>query len=182
MKIIVCPLSKVQQLIGTHRPECVVSLLDPESAFPELGSLYRDRHLRLHLHDVHYAAIGLVTPAGTHVDQLLEFLRGWKRNAPMLIHCRAGISRSSAAAFIAACLHCPNLPELAMARALRNASPFARPNELIVQLADSAMGRNGRMIEAIHETGRNLDWEPLEENVPFELPLALASTVLAKPA
>ena len=171
MKIVVCPLSKVQEMVGAHRPECVVSLLDPEFEFPELGSSYLDRHLRLHFHDVCDPADCHVAPTPDHVHQLLEFVSSWTRSAPILIHCRAGISRSSAVGFMAACLHGPEHTELEIARALRRVSPFARPNELLVQLADTAMGRGGRMLAAIRETGRDLAWEVVEENSPFELPV-----------
>lgn len=170
VKIIVCPLSRVQQIVGEYRPELVVSLLDPDFEFPELGSSYRYRHLCLHFHDAHDCADGQVAPTAVHMNQLLEFVSNWTRSAPIVIHCRAGIGRSSAAGFIAACVHNPGLSELDIARALRRVSAMARPNELLVQLADSAMARKGRMIEAIRETGRHLTWEGVShENIPFEL-------------
>ncbi|MEJ1961886.1 MAG: protein-tyrosine phosphatase family protein [Gammaproteobacteria bacterium] len=170
MKIVVCPLSQVEQMVAMHAPELVVSLLDPGFAFPELGLAYRHRHLRLHLHDVHEWAPGQVAPEPKHVDQLLGFLRGWQRSSPLLIHCRAGIGRSTAAAFIAACLHNPDADERTIALGLRRASSLARPNQVLIGLADAAMGRNGRMARAIEETGRNLEWHGIDENVPFEIP------------
>ena len=170
MKIIVCPLSKVGQMVAAHAPERVVSLLDPDFDFPELGSAYRDRHLRLHFHDVHECAPGQISPAPQHVDQLLVFLERWQRTSPLLIHCRAGIGRSTAAAFIAACVHNPSVDERAIALKLRRASSLARPNQVLIELADAATGRNGRMIRAIEETGRNLQWHRVDENFPFEIP------------
>ena len=59
----------------------------------------------------------------------------------MLIHCFAGVSRSTAAAFIAACALAPNRDEATIARALRAASPTATPNARLVALADAALGR-----------------------------------------
>lgn len=174
MKIVVCPLSQVSRMVALHVPERVVSLLDPDFAFPDLGSAYRSRHLRLHLHDVHDSVSGQVMPAATHIDQLLLFLTMWQHSAPLLIHCRAGIGRSTAAAFVAACLHHPHVSEREIALNLRRISPLARPNELLVKLADSAMSRSGRMAEAIAETGRNLVWHHVDENVPFELTCASA--------
>lgn len=175
MKIIVCPLSKVEQMVAAHTPERVVSLLDPDFDFPELGSAYRDRHLRLHVHDVHACAPERVAPAPKHVDQLLDFLGRWQRSSPLLIHCRAGIGRSTAAAFIAACVHNPNVDERKIALELRRASSLARPNRVLLELADAAMGRNGRMASAIEETGRNLQWHRVDENLPFEMPGTLPS-------
>ena len=157
-------------MVATHTPECVVSLLDPDFSFPELGPAYQDRHLRLHLHDVHEHAPGQVAPAPRHVRELLSFLGRWQRTGPLLVHCRAGIGRSTATAFIAACLHNPDVDERTIAFELRRASPLARPNQVLVGLADAAMGRSGRMARAIEETGRNLRWHGVDENDPFEIP------------
>lgn len=169
MKIIVCPLSQVRRMVEAHAPERVVSLLDPDFEFPELGSAYLSRHLRLHFHDIHESADGQILPGRDHVEQLLSFLQGWECARPLLIHCRAGISRSTAAAFVAACVHSPRLDERTIALGLRRASPLARPNHVLVRLADLALGRNGRMSRAIEETGRGLEWHGADENVPFEI-------------
>jgi predicted protein tyrosine phosphatase len=72
----------------------------------------------------------------------------------MLIHCFAGVSRSTAAAYIAACALEPKRDEFAIARALRAASPTASRNARLVALADDRLGRRGRMNEAIAAIGR----------------------------
>ena len=64
----------------------------------------------------------------------------WDRAAPLLIHCFAGVSRSTAAAFIAACALSPRRDEGEIARALRAASPTATPNARLVALADATLG------------------------------------------
>jgi predicted protein tyrosine phosphatase len=167
--IVACPLSRVEESVAAHAPECVISLLDPGFLFPDLTSACPGRHLCLHLHDVHECAPGQVAPASAHVDQLLSFIERWQRSRPLLVHCRAGIGRSTAAAFIAACVHSPDADEYAIAVELRRVSPLARPNQVLVELADEAMGRHGRMIRAIEETGRHLRWHGVNENVPFEM-------------
>jgi predicted protein tyrosine phosphatase len=106
---------------------------------------------------------------------LLVFLGRWQRSAPLLIHCRAGIGRSTAAAFIAACVHKPNVDERTIALNLRRASPLARPNQILIELADAAMGRSGRMLRSIEETGRSLQWHGVDENIPFEIPCESSS-------
>jgi predicted protein tyrosine phosphatase len=40
-----------------------------------------------------------------------------------------------------------------IARQIRQASPSAWPNRLIVSLADKALGRKGRMLRALDEMG-----------------------------
>ena len=72
-------------------------------------------------------------------SHLVKFARDWDRKAPLLIHCWAGISRSTAAAFITLCALNPDIEELELARALRRASPTAYPNRLLVALADEAL-------------------------------------------
>jgi predicted protein tyrosine phosphatase len=89
-----------------------------------------------------------VLPCETHVAELITFARDWDRQAPLLIHCWAGISRSTAAAFISLCALNPEGSELELARALRRASPTAYPNRLLVALADEILTRDGRKIEA----------------------------------
>lgn len=105
-------------------------------------------HLRLIMNDIDHPAEGLVAPEAAHIHQLLDFLSGWDQETPLLVHCHAGISRSPAAAFIAMCLLRPQTPEDELAQRLRAASAAAKPNRLLVRLADQVLGREGRMIVA----------------------------------
>jgi predicted protein tyrosine phosphatase len=112
-----------------------------------------DRHLKLDMNDIVGAQPDLVLPNTGHVTKLLDFVRGWDQQAPILIHCYSGLSRSTAAAFIALCALTPCTPEDAIAHALRRASDTATPNRLFVALADKAMRREGRMIAALDGMG-----------------------------
>jgi predicted protein tyrosine phosphatase len=96
---------------------------------------------------------GFVAPSDSHIEQVLNFVRGWNRSAPLVVHCYAGISRSTASAFAAACMLNPHRDEISIARQIRAASPIAQPNRLIVSLADKALGREGRMLRALDEMG-----------------------------
>jgi predicted protein tyrosine phosphatase len=97
---------------------------------------------------------------------MLAFFQSWQREAPMLIHCWAGISRSTAAAFTALCMFRPQADEEELALELRRASPSATPNRLIVSLADDILGRQGRMVKAVEKIGRGAD---AFEGTPFIL-------------
>jgi predicted protein tyrosine phosphatase len=90
------------------------------------------------------------------VTRLIEFVRGWDRANPIVVHCFAGISRSTAGAFVAACSLNPNRDELAIAQDLRRASATATPNLRIVSIADRILGRDGRMVAAIDSIGRGV--------------------------
>ena len=171
MPIVVCPLSCVADLVAERRPARVISALDPDVAFPDLGPSFDGRHLRLSFEDVHRSPPRVIAPSMEHVQQLLSFLDQWDDSGEvLLIHCQAGISRSTAFAFIAACYRNPEVSELHIARELRRAAPLARPNPLLVELADAAMRRDGRMSAAIILICRGRGWPDVEEGEPFELP------------
>jgi len=127
-----------------------------------------ERHLNLAISDIVEPMPGQVLPEAAHLDELLKFVHSWDRAEPMVIHCFAGVSRSTAAAYIAACALEPQRDEFAIARGLRAASPTATPNVRLVALADRALGRRGRMNEAIARIGRG---QECSEGTPFALEL-----------
>jgi predicted protein tyrosine phosphatase len=168
MTIIVCPLSLAPGIAKERSVSRAVSLLDRDTAFPALG--LGERHLQLDVHDIEAEIDGLDACCDTRMGRILEFVRGWDRDAPILIHCWAGISRSTATAYITACLHNPNADERAIAQALRDASPTATPNRRFIALADAALGRKGRMNDAIEAIGRGYPrWPDIREAEPFTL-------------
>ena len=124
----------------------VDQVLRPETILPE-------NHLKVSVDDITEELDGFVAPCADHITQVLGFVRGWDRAAPLVVHCYAGISRSTASAFAAACALNPHRDELAIAQAIRAASPIASPNRLIVSLADKALGREGRMVRALEAIG-----------------------------
>lgn len=171
MEILVCPLSRVVEQVARYSPERLVSLLDPEEVFPDFGPQFDGRHLRLAFHDAHVAGPKNVLPSPDQVYSFLQFVAAWERKRPLLIHCRAGIGRSTAAAYIAACFANPSTDEYEVAVRLREVAPLARPNEILIKIADVAMDRGGRLTAAIAATGRDLPWLDLNEGEPFRLDL-----------
>jgi predicted protein tyrosine phosphatase len=61
----------------------------------------------------------MIIPVDQHIDDLLRFVRGWDRATPLVVHCWAGISRSTAGAFTTVCALAPHRTELSIAQALR---------------------------------------------------------------
>src|SRR5262249_12359832 len=129
-----------------------------------------DRHLRVEVHDINEEMEGLDACDADRMRNILDFVGRWTREAPILIHCHAGISRSTATAFITACVHNPNVDEREIAFGLREASPSASPNLRFVRLADEELGRGGRMSRAIEEIGKGHSWLDIGEAKPFALP------------
>lgn len=169
MAIVVCPLSQVQRMVALHKPARVVSLLDPDTPFPKTEG-FGERHLKLGVHDITQSIDGWEAPQEGHVRTLLDFIGTWEREAPMLVHCYAGISRSTATAFITACVHNPRADEEEIAWTMRQANATAWPNKLIVEIADDALGRGGRMLRAIETIGPGRSWAEFGENDPFSIP------------
>jgi predicted protein tyrosine phosphatase len=170
--IYVAPLSLVETTIEDARASHLVTLINGETLVPTPPSITPDRHLRLDMNDICEPATGLVLPCEEHVADLVQFTFDWDRKAPLLIHCWAGISRSTAAAFISLCALNPGACEYDLARALRDASPTAYPNRRLVALGDDALARQGRMIAAVEKIGRG---EIAEEGQVFGLSARLAA-------
>lgn len=169
MSIIVCPLSRASEIACERRPSHVVSLLDPGTPFPVLTGYGEDQHLKLPIHDIETEADGLDALCERRMGAILDFVARWQRNAPILIHCFAGISRSTATAYITACAHNGGADEEEIALALRAASPTASPNRRFIALADANLGRGGRMIRAIDKIGRGPSWYEFGEASPFAI-------------
>jgi predicted protein tyrosine phosphatase len=166
--IVVSSLREAQEQIARHGADHVVSILGPETAHRKFDGVEAARHLQLTFHDIALVSEGMLAPQSDHVNMLLAFLRGWDRGAPMLIHCWAGVSRSTAAAYIAKCMLEPRRDEEEIAWELREASPSATPNPRMIAMADELMAREGRMRKAIAGIGRG---EDAFEGTPFILKL-----------
>jgi predicted protein tyrosine phosphatase len=169
-RIIVTPLSALPASIRHYRPSRVVTLLSPEHMIDTPEGFADEHHLKLPVNDIAEAWAGESPPAETHIHALLKFGRAWDADAPILVHCWAGVSRSMAAAYTILCDRLGPGQELAIAREVRARAPHADPNRLIVRLADEMLGRDGRMVEAVELIGRGV---LVTEGVPVELPLVL---------
>lgn len=167
--IVVSPLSRLSQTAEAHRPGAMITLVSHTQPVERPQQISDAQSLHLTFNDITEAMEGLVAPDQHHIDALLDFAQRWDCSAPLLIHCYAGISRSTAAAYIIALALDPKLDEGALAQYLRKQSPSATPNSRMIALADARLDREGRMIEAISAIGRGAD---AFEGTPFVLPLS----------
>ena len=111
---------------------------------------------------VRYLIADVVTEEGAteedvrHIIQLAGQLRSDK--GTLLIHCEAGISRSTATALIIhACWLGPGLEDEAMQR-VGAQRPYAIPNRRMVAIADNLLGLDGRLLRARDEWLTSPDW------------------------
>ena len=164
----VCSLARLHATVETTGAGHVVTLLKDTDRVERPRTILEANHLILGLDDISAPCDGYICPGDEHVQALIEFVHLWDRRKPMVVHCYAGISRSTAGAFVAACALNPRRDETTIARELRRLSPTATPNARIVSLADRLLGRSGRMIAAIDAIGRG---EMAYEGLPFRLDL-----------
>ncbi|MFV0280880.1 MAG: tyrosine phosphatase family protein [Rhodoblastus sp.] len=168
-RVIVCSLSRIDEIAAASGARSMVTLINAGTPVQRPAGIAPERHLFIGMSDIAEPLDGHIAPGGNHVDQLLDFARAWDRRAPLLIHCWAGVSRSTAAAFVSACALNPEREEAEIAAAIRAASPTATPNPRFVAIADERLKRSGRMIAAVEAIGRG---EDCFEGVPFDLPLS----------
>jgi predicted protein tyrosine phosphatase len=146
--IYVCSLEAMPGMVARHGPSHVVSLLAPENMVETPPGVEPVNHLKLGLHDITEPFLDYTPPAAGHIETLLAFGAAWDRAAPLLVHCHAGVSRSTAAALILLCQRNPGR-EAAAAVELRERAPHAMPNRRMIALADRALALEGRLVAAV---------------------------------
>ena len=149
----VCSLAALPDTVKATGASHVLTVMAKVDQVVRPESVLEANHLKVSMDDITEQIDGFVAPCDSHIEQVLSFVRAWDRTAPLVVHCYAGISRSTASAFAAVCALNPHRDEVAIARQIRAASPIASPNRLIVSLADKALGRDGRMLRALDEMG-----------------------------
>ena len=142
----------------------VLSILDPGWPEPEpLIGFDINRRLRLRFHDVIESQPGWIAPERWDVELLLAFSRDLAaaNEAHLLIHCHAGVSRSTAAATLVMAQTCPDRPADEVLREVARLRPRAWPNLRILELGDEILGRGGKIVEAARAHYRRaLEREP----------------------
>lgn len=156
MAIYISGLADMPKLVRQFNVQNLVSIVAAEHQPPTPPELHPTRHHRCTVDDIVESKPGLTLPQNKHIERLIEFLDSWKSDTELLIHCMAGVSRSTAAGLIAYTLK-TNDPK-GSAVALRDAAPYAWPNRRIVSLADSILGLDGKLILAREEMGP-ADWQ-----------------------
>ena len=122
----------------------IVSILDPSEPQPvELGG-HEAKTLTLRFDDVVGDRDGFVKPEREHVAALLEFDREANSEDPLVVHCHAGLSRSTAALVTLLAQRRPGAAAAAFAE-LRAVRPRSWPNYRMIAFADDVLGTRGAL-------------------------------------
>jgi predicted protein tyrosine phosphatase len=171
LKLTICGLDELDGECAagvTH----VLSILDP--GWPEPEPIRRfdlGRRLKLHFHDVVEPAPGWIAPERWDVELLLAFGRGLVGRpqtgfdeflAPhLLVHCHAGVSRSTASATLLLAQCQPERSAREILAQIVRLRPRAWPNLRIIEIGDALLGRNGEIVAAVGALYRRvLEREP----------------------
>ncbi|HET8995366.1 MAG TPA: protein-tyrosine-phosphatase [Acetobacteraceae bacterium] len=142
----------------------VLSILDPGHPEPSaFGSFGEHVRLELRFNDIIEEAPDMQMPSRLHVEQLLAFGRTLptEAQAHLLVHCHAGISRSSASMTLLLAQAMPDCPAAAIFDEVLRIRPIIWPNLRILELGDAALRRDGALIEAAAGLyGRQLERRP----------------------
>ncbi len=134
----------------------VLSILDPVAPVPEaFGSFGEHAKLELRFDDVIEDTPGMKPPQADDVGQILAFGRDLLREphpqAHLLVHCHAGISRSTAAMTLLIAQALPNQDAATVLAAVHAIREKAWPNLRLIEIGDRMLGRSGTLIAESHK-------------------------------
>ena len=131
----------------------VVSIGEPETDPPLGFNRQNPLHLRLEFHDiVEPLTLGdkiFTPPKIEHVEMLIDFAKMARGARVVYCHCVAGISRSTAAAYILRCVWAGSGGESEALIDVYADRPQAWPNERMVEFADQILGRGGSLLKTL---------------------------------
>ena len=157
-RITVCGLDELANHCETGASH-VLSILDPDWPVPEaFGSFGEHEKLELRFHDVIEEDAGMVPPRQDDVARVLTFGRDLmkepRNDAHLLVHCHAGISRSTASMALILAQPLPALSAREVMQEVLRIRPKAWPNLRMIEFGDTMLDRNGEIVAAAVEVYR----------------------------
>lgn len=136
------------------RDGAVISMGSPNTSKP--AGFNRDQHKRLEFHDITSDPPSddqrkfFQPPEKEHVEEIVEYAK--EKDGPLVTHCQAGVSRSTAADVIGKCAR-GDEPETAYKRMLKESpSPGrVRPNKRMLRLADEVLGNETNDLQKLRD-------------------------------
>ncbi len=137
----------------------VLSILDPDYPVPEaFGAFGEHQKLEVRFHDIVNDTPGLLAPQPEHVERILALGRDLMAepvaSAYLLVHCHAGISRSTASMALILAQAMPEQPAEAILTLVHGMREKAWPNLRVMEIGDAMLGRNSALVEATHALHR----------------------------
>jgi predicted protein tyrosine phosphatase len=157
-RITVCGIDELADYRETQVSH-VLSILDPEWPVPEAFGEYGEHEkLELRFHDIIEDTPDQIAPRREHVAALLEFGRDLmaepRENAHLLVHCHAGISRSSASMVLILAQGLKEVPAERIVAEVLRIREKAWPNLRLIEMGDAMLGRGGTLVRAVHDLYR----------------------------
>ncbi len=149
----ICGLEELEQHVGlpvTH----ALSILDPDYPDPPLfGGFQGLTRTVLRFHDAIEGLPGQILPQRAHVEEILSFGAGLKAaaegaGAHLLVHCHAGISRSTAAMTTLLAQLSPERSADDILQHVVDIRAKAWPNLRMIESADDLLNRKGTLVAA----------------------------------
>lgn len=131
----------------------VLSILDPDYPVPEAFGQYGE-HARLEcrFHDIIEPVPEMIAPRREDIHRILAFGRSLAQEphppATLLVHCHAGVSRSTASMALILAQAMPEVPAAEILATLYGMRDKAWPNLLMIEMGDALLGRDGSLVEA----------------------------------
>ncbi len=148
----ITPLAHLEETLASSGSRWLASFAAPGSTLPRPDGL--DGFLALDFNNIPKPLDGLQAVTAEQVEILIAFIRAWNGAGPLVLQCWMGVSRSTAAAVIAAAVIRSEMAPATLVAALRMAAPHATPNPLMIALADTQLGYGGTFSQAVKEAGR----------------------------
>lgn len=148
-------ISSLKEL-KTYGPDMtkIISLIDPDGS--ELKEF--EDHCIIRVDDINTELTvdnqdntinNFTLPGREHIKSLLDYSKSFVETDNVLIHCHAGISRSTAASILVLCQHGLS-PEDALAKVLE-LRPMAFPNNRFIWFGDQILDFNGKLIKVVDD-------------------------------
>ena len=150
--ITICGLDELEGH-GALRATHVLSILDPDYPVPEAFGQYGEHErLELRFNDIIDPTPGMILPTPEHVAAVLAFGRSLSADpeAKLIVHCHAGISRSTASMALILAQALPDEPAEAILAMVHDIREKAWPNLRLIEIGDALLGRNGTLIQAAY--------------------------------
>ena len=163
MEVIVSSKKLAVSQAKEFKPDFVISIADPDDTHPVFTTksevLSRDFHDISFENKSPYFLEHYTLPSREDVQRIYDFAKtNFDDASRVLVHCYAGISRSSAASIISLCAHMPfrnavdkiaNLETMTYTGYIESGHIWFAPNALMIQYADEMLGLNGEMMEYV---------------------------------